>query len=45
VSAEDLAGNTDVGIESNYVIDTIPPIISLIVPSPETVEYLSTYID
>lgn len=45
VSADDLAGNTDTDTEPNYIIDTIPPIISLVVPSPETVEYLSIYID
>ena len=45
ISADDVAGNNDTETESNYIIDTTPPVISLVVPSPETVEYLAAYSD
>jgi len=45
ISADDLAGNNDMETEPNYIIDTTPPVITLIVPSPEIVEYLSSYTD
>jgi len=45
ISADDVAGNTDTETETDYIIDTIPPVISLLTPSPETVEYLSAYTD
>lgn len=45
ITADDLAGNNDTETEPNYIIDTGIPVISLITPSPETVEYLSSYTD
>ncbi len=45
ISADDLAGNNDTETEPNYIVDTTPPVISLIAPSPEIVEYLSSYTD
>jgi len=45
ISADDLAGNNDTETEANYIVDTTPPVISLITPSPETIEYLSSYTD
>lgn len=45
VSADDVAGNNTIQSELDYIIDTTPPVLTLITPSPETVEYLSAYAD
>ena len=45
ISADDLAGNNDIETETNYIIDTTPPVITLVAASPETVEYLNPYTD
>jgi len=45
ISASDIAGNNLTETEADYIIDTIAPVLSLVTPSPETIEYLSSYTD
>ena len=45
ISATDNAGNNDLENEDSYIIDTLPPVLTLVWNDPETVEYLASYSD